>query len=56
MDVDNLIRAAILVSLLVGFVGIFLWAWSNKRKEDFELMSRLPLDEDVDLTTIKEKR
>ena len=46
MDIDNVIRALILVSLLIAFLGMVVWAWSSKRSKDFELMGRLPLDED----------
>lgn len=36
------------LTLMVIFIGIFVWAWSSKRKADFEEASRLPLDpEDV---------
>jgi cbb3-type cytochrome oxidase subunit 3 len=42
----NLVRAAVLILLIVGFLGIWAWAWSRHRKEDFERMSRLPLEED----------
>ena len=33
-------------ALLVIFVGIVVWAWSGKRKKDFDEASRLPLEED----------
>ena len=42
----NYVRAAVLILLIVGFLGIWAWAWSRNRKEDFEQMSRLPLEED----------
>ena len=42
----NLVRAAVLILMIVGFLGIWAWAWSRHRKEDFEKMSRLPLEED----------
>ena len=45
MDV-NLIRGAILVGLIVGFVGVWVWAWSKRRKSDFEAAARMPLEED----------
>lgn len=45
MDV-NFIRGAILIGLIVGFLGIWLWAWSKKRKPDFDRAARLPLEED----------
>ena len=31
--------------LLILFIGIVLWAWSGKRKEQFDHMSKMPLDE-----------
>ncbi|MEJ2384825.1 MAG: cbb3-type cytochrome c oxidase subunit 3 [Xanthomonadales bacterium] len=42
----NIIRAAVLILLIVGFLGIWAWAWSRHRKEDFEKLSQLPLEED----------
>jgi cytochrome c oxidase cbb3-type subunit 4 len=30
---------------MLAFVGVVIWAWSSKRKKDFEEASRLPLDE-----------
>ncbi|MGB5705659.1 MAG: cbb3-type cytochrome c oxidase subunit 3 [Arenicellales bacterium] len=32
--------------LMAIFIGIFVWAWSGRRKADFEEASRLPLDSD----------
>ena len=32
--------------LFVGFIGIIIWAWSAKRKKDFEEAARLPLDDE----------
>jgi len=32
--------------LLVIFIGIVVWAWSGKRKRDFDEAARLPLDDD----------
>ncbi|MFB9066756.1 cbb3-type cytochrome oxidase subunit 3 [Pseudofulvimonas gallinarii] len=32
--------------LLVAFVAGVLWAWSSRRRKDFEQASRLPLDGD----------
>lgn len=42
----NLVRGAVLILLILGFIGIWAWAWSRHRKEDFEMMSNLPLEED----------
>lgn len=34
------------VALLVLFIGIVAWAWSARRRKDFDEAARLPLDED----------
>jgi len=34
------------VLAFITFVGIVLWAWSSKRKHDFEKLSHLPLEDD----------
>ena len=34
------------VLVFVTFVGIVIWAWSGKRREDFEEAARLPLEDD----------
>jgi cytochrome c oxidase cbb3-type subunit 4 len=28
------------------FVGVVIWAWSGKRKQDFEVLANLPLEDD----------
>lgn len=45
MDV-NIIRGAILIGLIIGFVGVWIWAWSRKRRSQFEEAARMPLEED----------
>ena len=42
----NLIRGAVLVLLILGFLGIWAWAWSRNRKDAFDAASMLPLEED----------
>jgi len=32
--------------LIIIFLGIWAWAWSDRNKEQFNNMSRLPLDND----------
>ncbi|MBD3620256.1 MAG: cbb3-type cytochrome c oxidase subunit 3 [Chromatiales bacterium] len=34
------------VVLLVIFIGIVIWAWSGRRKRDFDEASRLPLEDE----------
>ena len=42
----NVLRGALLIALIIGFVGIFIWAWSKKRKPDFDAAARMPLEND----------
>jgi len=32
--------------MLILFVGIVAWAWSARRRKDFEEAARLPLEDD----------
>ena len=32
------------LALLILFICLFAWAWSSKRKSEFDKASRLPLD------------
>ena len=34
------------VVVLVLFVGIVIWAWSGKRKQEFDEAANIPFDED----------
>ncbi len=45
MDVTDLRIASTLISFVV-FIGIMVWAFSRRNKEDFEAASKLPLDQD----------
>ena len=45
MDVNDLRIATTLISCAV-FIGILVWAFSRRNKEDFEAASKLPLDQD----------
>lgn len=46
MDELNIVRGAILLTLIFAFLGLWIWAWSKKRKATFNAASRLPLEED----------
>ncbi len=41
-----MIMGLITAVLIVIFCGIVGWAYSSRRKQDFELMARVPLDDD----------
>ena len=42
----NLARGIILILLMIGFLGIWAWAWSRKRVATFRKAAMLPLEED----------
>ena len=44
----NTIRAGITVVAFIAFLGIVAWAWSSRRRADFDAAARLPLEEDDD--------
>ena len=39
-------QGAMLIILMVSFIGLWAWAWSHKRKATFNKASMLPLEED----------
>ena len=41
------------ITLLVIFIGIVYWAWNDRRKDDFEEASMLPLESDEQLIDSK---
>ena len=43
---DNLIQSVWTLVVLVLFVGIVIWAWSGKRKHDFDEAANIPFNED----------
>jgi len=44
----GIVRGVITLALLILFVMLVIWAWSGRRKELFDSMARMPLDEDDD--------
>jgi len=42
----GLFRGLYTVLMLLIFIGICVWAYSSRRKTDFEEAAHLPLDED----------
>jgi len=41
--------------LLVLFIAIIIWAWSSKRKKEFDELANLPLDEEKFENQVDEK-
>lgn len=51
MDI-NLFRSVLSVVVFAAFLCIVMWAWSARRRSDFEVAARLPLDDDgVEMTS-----
>jgi cytochrome c oxidase cbb3-type subunit 4 len=46
VDID-IVRGLALIGLIVGFFGIVFWAWSRKRKPEFDRAAKMPLEEDA---------
>jgi len=55
MDI-NVFRGAVLLFLLFSFIGLWIWAWSKKRKTAFHEASMLPLEEDNGVIPTDEAR
>ena len=49
MDINDL-RGFLTAVLLFSFVGLWIWAWSSRRKDEFEESAALPLEEDQLMT------
>lgn len=50
------IRGIVTALLIVAFVGICIWAYSKRRKPQFDAAARLPLEEDSDRAPSEKKR
>ncbi len=46
MNNSVLIESIWTVIAFVIFIGIVIWAWSGRRKEDFDQAARMAMDED----------
>jgi len=45
MDIND-IRGLLTAVLLFSFVALWIWAWSKRRKAEFDVQAALPLEED----------
>ncbi len=52
MDTGTLQGLATLAALL-AFVGVIAWAWSARRKGNFDAAARMPLEDDRDMNEDK---
>lgn len=42
----GLLRGLYTVVMFVAFIGVVWWAWSARRKDDFDKAANLPLEKD----------
>jgi cytochrome c oxidase cbb3-type subunit 4 len=50
------VHSILTIVAIIIFLGIIAWAYSSKRKKDFDEAARLPLEDDDSVkTTVKEK-
>ncbi len=45
MDIGTL-RGLLTLALFILFLAVVAWAWSSRRKKDFDEAARLPLDDE----------
>ena len=45
MDIND-VRGLLTAVLLFSFIALWIWAWSSRRKADFDAQAKLPLEED----------
>jgi len=52
----NLVRGLLTAALFALFVGRCVWAWSDRRRADFESAAQIPLEGDADGPLTEEER
>ena len=45
MDIGT-VRGLITAALFIAFLALVFWAYSKRRKADFDAMARMPLEDD----------
>ena len=57
MDVIAWIQSIWTIVVMIIFLSVVIWAYSSKRKAEFDEAARLPLDDDDSVaTTVKEQQ
>jgi cytochrome c oxidase cbb3-type subunit IV len=46
----NIVRSFVTVALFVLFIALCVWAWSDRRRDEFAAAARLPFDESDSVT------
>ena len=55
MDINDF-RGLLTAVILFSFIGLCVWAWSSRRKADFEASAALPLEEDQPMTNSEQEK
>jgi len=50
------LRGLYTVIVFVAFIGVVWWAWSARRKDDFEEAANLPLEDDESISVVSSSR
>jgi cytochrome c oxidase cbb3-type subunit 4 len=45
MDIGT-VRGLVTLALMLAFIGLVIWAWSSRRKADFDEAAQMPLRDD----------
>ena len=57
MDFDIItLRSIFTVLVFAAFIGVWIWAWSDRRKQDFDEAANLPFLEDGNPVTAGNKK
>ncbi len=55
MDINDL-RGLSTLLMMIAFIGVVFWAYSSKRKDDFEQAANLPFaDEEMNRRSMREE-
>jgi len=47
----NILSSVVTIVWFVAFIALCFWAWSGRRRKDFEVAARLPFDDPTDCAT-----
>lgn len=54
MDINDF-RGILTGIVFLAFIGICVFAWSSRRKADYDKLAQMPLEDDQTLTTKKQE-
>ncbi len=55
MDINDF-RGLLTAVIFFSFIGLCVWAWSGRRKADFEASAALPLEEDQSMSNSEQEK